>query len=87
MKTVGDLIDELENHDRDAPLLVAAQPSWPLTHLPVRVEAHPYEPDEDEDGVTRHFDPDTVWLVVEQPSTHGDQPIHPYAPQDLWEGR
>lgn len=30
MRTVGDLIEILERFDRDTPVLVAHQPSWPL---------------------------------------------------------
>jgi hypothetical protein len=48
ISTVGELIDALDEFDRDAPVRLAIQPSWPFEHSCGEIA-------EDDDG--------TVWIA------------------------
>lgn len=63
METVGDLRDALEDYDRNTPLRLTRQPSWPAEHTIDTVVATP-DDDTDTDS-TSVFDEQrqVVWLV------------------------
>jgi len=93
IRTVGDLADALEDFDRDAPLRVAFQPSWPLravVHGVVEVFDGDEEDGDFSDGEDHDGDDDadrgTVWVAVDQVGSDGPGASEsPYAPRGAWE--
>lgn len=72
-RTVQDLLDALSEHDPEAEIRVATQPSWPVQYV-LRAPVSTHDVDGPQDGGN------VVWLVA------GDHPPSgPYAPSGLWE--
>lgn len=72
--TVRELIEELENYDPEAPVLIAHQPSWPLAEVVAHVTT-------DDDPETDDPNDAAVWIVA------GGHPSDrsPYAPGFVFE--
>jgi hypothetical protein len=93
-KTVGDLIQELENYDPETPLRVGFQPSWPLAgYIAAVTLIDPADQtecpcgcdgvDEDHtDSPARSEEPATLWIAINQSSSYSESP---YAPREIWQ--
>lgn len=88
-ETVGELIDMLDQYDREDKLRVVEQPHWPLRARVTNVisqaeltdEHRDEEVEDDVDGEPK--DKNVVWIAVDQVSGSGDE--SPYAPKSVWE--
>lgn len=71
--TVRELIEILQEHDGDAPVRIATQPSWPLAHLIGNVvSAGPEDDEYDEESI--------VWIST------GEHPQDsPHAPSGAFD--
>jgi hypothetical protein len=77
------LEDLAQDYGDDTQVLVATQPTYPLTQLITAVA----QPDVGDDGDPLHpevEDKPTVWILTDSPDSGCG--ISPYAPTSLWDG-
>ena len=87
--TLNDLIEQLQDlvdefpalGDRD--VMIATQPSYPLTAVIDCVSL--VDSDDDEDDEDAEDGLGTVWIATSEIGSHSS--ISPYAPRAAWEGR
>jgi hypothetical protein len=87
--TLSDLIEQLQDlleefpalGDRD--VMIATQPSYPLTAVIDCVSLVDNDEEEDEEDVEDGLG--TVWIATSEIGSHSS--VSPYAPRAAWEGR
>lgn len=83
--TINELIAALEEArddlGGDREVLVANQPTYPLTNVITAVSVT--DGDEDDEPTDRRAR--ALWIAVSQPGAYGD--LNPYAPADVWDAR
>jgi hypothetical protein len=87
--TLNDLIEQLQDlvdefpalGDRD--VMIATQPSYPLTAVIDCVSL--VDSDDDEDDEDAEDGLGTVWIATSEIGSHSS--VSPYAPSSAWEGR
>ena len=89
--TLNDLIEQLQDlvdefpalGDRD--VMIATQPSYPLTAVIDCVSLVDNDDDEDEDDEDAEDGLGVVWIATSEIGSHSS--VSPYAPSAAWEGR
>lgn len=84
INTVGDLLDQLANVDRDTPLRVATQPNWPIRgsicNVVLESQLERPQDDADDEGFGDEG-ADVLWLAVDRVD-YSDESL--YAPNSVW---
>ena len=88
--TLNDLIEQLQDLVEEFPelaeadVMVATQPSYPLTAVIDCISLVDSDSDEDEDdGISGGLP--TVWIATSEVGSSSS--VSPYAPRSAWEGR